>query len=159
MRKSFKTDPAYADMILKRNGEYLNQWNQRLKRSKKDVRKLKEEELVLMADDAMERCENKVERVIQVFNGDHGVVQSAEFKMMAHFELNRPVVKMATVFYNDVLEMKNRNSDFGETQSERKKQLLKLKKIRNCQKSVKTENFFKLGPRNCTTPQFWEGKT
>ena len=45
--------------------------------------------------------------------------------------------------------------------SDSKKKLLKLKKLEICQNSkrVKTEKFYKLGPKTCTPPRFWEGKT
>ena len=52
--------------------------------------------------------------------------------------------------------------------SDSKKYLLKLKKFEICQNSkmVKTEKFYKLGPKICSPPpppppppRFWEGKT
>ena len=44
--------------------------------------------------------------------------------------------------------------------SDSKKFGLKLKKVEIHQNSkmVKTENFYKLGPKFCTTPDYWNGK-
>ena len=53
-------------------------------------------------------------RVIEFFKGDDGVVRSARVKM-AHGEFNRPVVKLAQVFYDGVSEIKNRVGDVGAT--------------------------------------------
>ena len=67
---------------------------------------------------------------------------------MAHGELNRPVVKLAPVFYDGVSEIENRAGDVGalsnqlQKPSDSKKKLLKLKKLEICQNSkmAKTEN-------------------
>ena len=119
LRKSFKTAQAYADMIWKRwTREYLPQWNQRSKWSKKHVRNLKEGELVWMVDESVKRCEYKMGRVIQVFKGNDGVVRSARVKM-AHGEFNRPVVKLAPVFYDGVSEIENRAGDVGATSEQK----------------------------------------
>ena len=119
LRKSFKTAQAYADMIWKRwTREYLPQWNQRSKWSKEHVRNLKEGELVWMVDESVKRCEYKMGRVIQVFKGNDGVVRSARFKM-AHGEFNRPVVKLAPVFYDGVSEIENRAGDVGATSEQK----------------------------------------
>ena len=100
LRKSFKTAQAYADMICKKwTREYLPQWNQRSKWSKKHVRNLKEDELVLLVDDCVKRCENKLGQIIGIFTGNDGVARSARVKR-AHGELNRPVIKLAPVFYD-----------------------------------------------------------
>ena len=105
LRKSFKTAQAYADMIWKRwTREYLPQWNQRSKWSKKHVRNLKEGELVWLVDDPVKRCEYEHGRIIEIFTGNDGVVRSARVKT-AHGELNRPVVKLAPVFYDGVSEI------------------------------------------------------
>ena len=167
LRKSFKTAQAYADMIWKRwTREYLPQWNQRSKWSKEHVRNLKEGELVWLVEDSMKRCEYKLGRIIEIFTGNDGVVRSARVKM-AHGELNRPVVKLAPVFYDGVSEIENRAGEVGATsnelqkQSDSKKKLLKPKKLRISQNSkmVKNEKFYKLGPKICPSPPFWEGKT
>ena len=102
LRKSFKTAQAYADMIWKRwTQEYLPQWNQRSKWSKEQVRNLKEGELVWLFDDSVKCCEYKLGRITEIFTGNDGDVRSARVKM-AHGELNRPVVKLAPVFYDGV---------------------------------------------------------
>ena len=102
LRKSFKTAEAYADMIWKRwTREYLPPWNQRSKWSKEHVRNLKEGKLVWLVDDSVKRCEYKFGRIIEIFTGNDGVVRSARVKL-AHGELNRPVVKLAPVFYDGV---------------------------------------------------------
>ena len=121
LRKSFKTAQAYADMIWKRwTREYLPQWNQRSKWSKEHVRNLKEGELVWLVDDSVKRCEYKLGRIIEIFTGNDGVVRSARVKM-AHGELNRPVVKLAPVFYDGVSEIENRAGDVGATSDQLEK--------------------------------------
>ena len=157
LRKSFKTAQAYADMIWKRwTQEYLPQWNQRSKWSKEHVRNLKEGELVWIVDDSFKRCEYKLGWIIEIFTGNDGVVRSTRVKT-AQEELNRPVVKLAPVFYDGVSKIENRASDVGATSnqlqkpSESKKKRLKLRICQNS-KMVKTENFYKLGTEICTTP-------
>ena len=120
LRKSSKTAQAYAGMIWKRwTGEYLPQWNQRSKWSKEHVRNLKEGELVWLVDDSVKRCEYKL-GIIEIFTVNDGVVRSAIVKM-AHGELNRPVVKLAPVFYDGVSEIENRAGDVGATSNELEK--------------------------------------
>ena len=121
LRRSFKTAQAYADMIWKRwTREYLPQWNQRSKWSKEHVRNLKEGELVWLVDDSVKRYEYKLGRIIEIFTGNDGVVRSARVKM-AHGELNRPVVKLAPVFYDGVSEIENRAGDVGATSNQLEK--------------------------------------
>ena len=147
-------------MIWKRwTREYLPQMNQRSKWSKEYVRNLKEGELLWLVDEY--RCDYKFGRIIEIFTGNDGVVRSARVKM-AHGELNRPVVKLAPVYYDGVCEIENRAGDVGATSnqlrkpSDSKKSLLKLKKLEICQNSkmVETEKFYKLGPKICTPPDF-----
>ena len=96
-RKSFKTAQLYADIIWKTwTRGYLPQCNQKLKWSI-GVRILKEGQLVWMIDDSLKRSKYKMGRVIQVFKGDDGVIQSARIKM-AHGENNRSVLKLAHNF-------------------------------------------------------------
>ena len=119
LRKSFKTAQAYADMIWKRlTREYLPQW--RSLWSKEHVRNLKEGELVWLVDDSVKRCEYKLGRIIEIFTGNDGVVRSARVKM-AHRPLNRPVVKLAPVFYDGVSEIENRAGDVGATSDQLRK--------------------------------------
>ena len=119
--KSFKTAQAYADMIWKRwTREYLPQWNQRSKWSKEHVRNLKEGELVWLVDDAVKPCEYKLGQIIEIFTGNDGVVRSARLKM-AHGVLNRPVVKLAPVFYDGFSEIENRAGDVGATSNQLQK--------------------------------------
>ena len=47
----------------------------------------------------MKRSEFKLGRLIEIFTVKDGFVRSARVKM-AHGELNRPVVKLAPVFYD-----------------------------------------------------------
>ena len=92
LRKSFKTAQAYVDMIRKRwTREYPPQWNQRSNWSNEQVRNLKEAQLVWPVDDSVKHSEYKLQRVIEIFPGNNGVVSSARVKM-AHGELNRRVV-------------------------------------------------------------------
>ena len=162
LKKSFKMAQAYADMIWKRwTREYLPQWNQRSKWSKEHVRNLKEGDLVWLVDDSVKRGEYNLGRIVEIFTGNDCVVRSARVKL-AHGELNRPVVKLASVFYDGVSEIENRAGNVGANSNQLQKpsdstiKILKPKKFRICQnlKMVKTENFYKLGPKFCTPPIF-----
>ena len=51
-----------------------------------------------------EKMWNKMGRIIKVFKGDDGVVRWARV-IMAHGQINRPVVKLAPVFYDGVSEI------------------------------------------------------
>ena len=84
------------------------------------MRNLKEGELVWLVDDSVKRCDYKLGRIIEIFTGNDGVVRSARVKM-ARGELNRPVVKLAPVFYDGVSEIENRASDVGATSNELQK--------------------------------------
>ena len=88
--------------------EYLPQWNQRSKWSKEHVRKLKEGELVWLVDDSVNRCENKLGLIIEIYTGNDGVVRSAKVKMQ-NGQLNTPVVKLAPVFYEGFSEIATSN--------------------------------------------------
>ena len=121
LRKSFKTAQAYADLIWKRcNSEYLPQWNQRSKWSKEHVQNQKKGELVWLVDDSVKNCEYKLGRIVEIFTGNDGVVRSARVKI-AHGELNRPVVKLAPVFYDGVSEIQNGAGDVGPTSNQLQK--------------------------------------
>ena len=120
LRKSFKTAQAYVNMIWKRwTREYLPEWNQRSKWSK-EMQNLKEGELVWLVDDSAKRCEYKLGRIIEIFTGNGGFVRLARVKM-AHGELNRPVVKLAAVFYDGVSEIENMARDVGATSNQLQK--------------------------------------
>ena len=75
-------------------------------------------------------------------------------------------MKLAPVFYDGVSVIEDRAGDNGATSNQQqepldsRKWLLKLKKLRIVwnSKVVKTENSYKLGPKFCTPPDFWEGK-
>ncbi|XP_075258453.1 spectrin beta chain, non-erythrocytic 1-like [Convolutriloba macropyga] len=69
------------------------------------------------ANDSLKRCEYKMGRVIKVFKGDDGDVRSTRFKM-AHGEFNRPVVKLAPVFYDGVM-IENWAGDVGATNEQK----------------------------------------
>ena len=73
---------------------------------------LKTGELVWLIDDSVKRSEYKLGRIVEIFTGNDGVVSSERVKM-AHGELNRPVVKLAPVFYDGVSEIENRAGDVG----------------------------------------------
>ena len=108
-------------MISKRwTCKYLPQWNQRSKWSKEHVRNLKEGGLVWLVDDSVKRCAYKNGPIIEIFTDKDGVVRSAGVKM-AHGELNRPVVKLAPVFYDGVSEIENRAGDVGATSNQLQK--------------------------------------
>ena len=67
-----------------------------------------------LEDDSVKRCEHKLGQIIEIFTGNDRVARSARVKM-AHAEPNRPVVKLAPVFYDGVSEIENRASDVGDT--------------------------------------------
>ena len=73
-----------------------------------------------LVDDSVKRCEYKLGRIVEIFTGNDGVVRSARVKM-AHGELNRPVVKLARLFYYGVSEIKSRAGDVGATSNQLKK--------------------------------------
>ena len=68
------------------------------------MRNLKEGDLVLLVDDSVKCCELKVGK-LEICTGNDDIVRSARVKM-AHGELNRPVVKLAPVFYEGVSRSK-----------------------------------------------------
>ena len=84
------------------------------------MQNLQEGELVWLVDDSVNRCEFKLGRIIEIFIGNDGVVRSARVKM-AHGDLNRPVVKLAPVFYDGASKVKNRAGDLGATSNHLKK--------------------------------------
>ena len=67
-----------------------------------------------LVDDSLKRCEYKLGRNIEIFTGNDGVVRSARVKI-AHGELNRPVVKLAPVFFDGVSQSEKRTGDVGAT--------------------------------------------
>ena len=78
---------------------------------------------------------------------------------MAHGDLNRPVVKLAPVFYDGVPSA----GDVGATSATKvigQKKLLKLEKLRICQNSkmVKTEIFTSWDQNLKIPPVFWKRK-
>ena len=83
------------------------------------MRNLKEGKLVWLVDDSVKRCEYKL-GINEIFTGNDGVVRSTRVKM-AHGELNRPVVKLAPVFYDGVSEIENRAGDVGATSNQLQK--------------------------------------
>ena len=112
LRQSFKMAQAYVGIIWKRlTLEYHPQWNQRTKWSKEHMQNLKGK-LVWLVDDSVKRCEKKLGRAIEIFTGDDGLVRSARNKT-ALGEQKRPVVKLASVFYDGVSQIKNRAGDVG----------------------------------------------
>ena len=78
------------------------------------MRNLKTGVLVWLVDDSVKQFEYKIGQIIEIYSGKDGVVRSARVKM-AHGELNRPVVKLAPVFYDVAFEIKNRAGDVGAT--------------------------------------------
>ena len=84
------------------------------------MRNLRECELLWLVDDSLKPCEYKLGQIIEIFTGNDGVVRSARVKM-AHGELNRPVVKIAAVFYDGVSEIENRVGDVGASSNQLEK--------------------------------------
>ena len=81
------------------------------------MRNLKKGTHLWLVDDSVKRCEYKLgikARIIEIFTGNDGVVRSARVKI-AHGELNRPVVKLATVFFDGVSQSEKRTGDVGAT--------------------------------------------
>ena len=95
-------------------------------------------------------------RIIETFIGNDAVVRSTRVKMV-HGELNRPVVKLAPVFYVGVSEIENRAGVLEPLQIRHLEKTFETEKLRVCQNSkmVKTEN---LGQKFCTPPDSWKGK-
>ena len=60
-------------------------------------------------------------QIIEIYTGNDGFVRSARFKT-AHGEQNRPVVKLAPVFYDGISEIENRACDYGATSKQLEKQ-------------------------------------
>ena len=108
----------------------------------------------MAVDDSPKRCEYKMERINEIFTVKYSVVRSAMVKM-AHGVLNRPVVKLTPVFFDAVPDIKSRcwrNFKSKKELSHSEKEFWNWKKLRDCQnsKTVKTENFYKFGPKICT---------
>ena len=70
--------------------------------------------------DSVKRCDYKLGRINEIFTGNEGIVRSARVKM-AHGELNRPVVKLAPVFYDGVSQIDNKAGDVGATSNQLQK--------------------------------------
>ena len=87
---------------------------------KRTCAKSEEGELVWLIDDSVKRCEYKLGRIIEIVTGNAGVLRSAKAKI-AHGELNRPVVKLAPVFYDGVSEIENRAGDVCATSDQLQK--------------------------------------
>ena len=94
--------------------DYLPQLNQRSKWSNEHVPNLKKFDFLLLIEDSVKRCENKLGRINEIFTGNNGVVQSSRLKM-AHGEINRPVVKIAPVFWDGASQIAKRAGDDGAT--------------------------------------------
>ena len=94
--------------------EYLPQWNQRPKPFKEHVQNLKECELRCLKYDSAKICEHKLGLIPEIFTGNDGVLRSERVKM-SHWELNRPIVKLAPLFYDGVSEIENRAGDVSAT--------------------------------------------
>ena len=124
LRRAFKTAQCYSDMIWKRwMKEYLPQWNSRSKWKSEEVRNIQVGELVWLVDESLKRCDYKMGRVKEVYQGSDGVVRSALVKFSTG-DLKRPVVKLAPVFHDSVFTSENRAGDVGATNSlERKYKL------------------------------------
>ena len=94
--------------------ECFPQWNQRSNWSEEHVRNLKEGELAWPVDVSVRRWKYKLGWINDIYTGHDGVVRSARVRM-AHGELNRPVVKLAPVFYEGVCEIEIRSANVGAT--------------------------------------------
>ena len=96
---------AYADLIWSRwNREYLPQWNERSK-GNIDVRQPKVNDLVWIVDENVKRAHCKMGRALEVYHGSDGRVRSALVKT-EDGKLQRPVVKLAPMFYEFVFREK-----------------------------------------------------
>ena len=71
------------------------------------MQNLKEGELLWLVDYSVKRFEYKLERILGIFTGNDGDVQSTRVKM-AHGELNRPVIKLAPICKDGVSEIEIR---------------------------------------------------
>ena len=76
--------------------------------------KPKKDDLVWLNDHSKKRCEKIMRQIFEIFTGNDTFERSARDKM-AHGEVNWPVVKLESVFYDGVSEIENRAGDVGAT--------------------------------------------
>ena len=84
-------------------------------RNKEEIRQLEVNDLVWIVDENMKRAHYKMGRVLEVYHGSDGRVRSALVKTEGG-KLKRPVVKLATLFYESVFREKNRAANVGASQ-------------------------------------------
>ena len=121
LRRVIRVSQAYADMIWSRwNKEYLPQWNGRSKWNKEEVRQLEVNDLVWIVDEKVKGAHYKMCRVLEVYHGCDGRVRSALVKT-EDGKLKRPVVKLASMFYESVFREKNRAGNVSASHQQAKK--------------------------------------
>ena len=113
-RRLYKVAQGYSEMIWKRwTNEYLPQCNVRSKWHKPEHRDLKVGDLVWLVDESIKKTFFQMARVLEVYPGSDGVVRSAKIRTNMG-ELQRPVVKLAPVFY-ECFPNENRAGNVGAT--------------------------------------------
>ena len=86
--------------------QFFGKWN------KEEIRQLEVNDLVWIVDENVKRAHYKMGRVLEVFHGSDGRVRSALVKT-EDGKLKRPVVKLASMFYESVFREKNRAGNVG----------------------------------------------
>ena len=85
------------------------------KGNKEDIRQLEVKNLVWLLDENVRKARYKLTRVLEVYHGNDGRMRSALVKS-EDGKLNRPVVKLAPMFYESVFREKNRAGYVGASQ-------------------------------------------
>ena len=113
LQRVFRVSQTSADMICERlNKTYLPQWNEWPKWNKEESRQLKVNDLVWMVDDKVKRTHYKMGWMLEVYYGSMAWVRRALVKT-EDGKLKRPIVKLASLFYEDVFQEENRAGGIG----------------------------------------------
>ena len=94
--------------------QFFGKWN------KEEIRQLEVNDLVWIVDENVKRAHYKMGRVLEVYHGSDGRVRSALVKT-EDGKLQRPVVKLAPMFYESVFREKNRAGNVGASHQQAKK--------------------------------------
>ena len=89
--------------------QFFGKWN------KEEIRQLEVNDLVWKVDENVKRAHYKMARVLEVYHESDARVRSALVKT-EDGKLKRPVVKLASTFYESVFQEKNRAGNVGASQ-------------------------------------------